>query len=83
MKRVPPETAIIGSNLRRLREKACLSQREAAQALGVSFQQVQKYETGSNRLPAEKLYLLKHLYDAPYSQFYAGFEKFVAPRYRA
>ena len=58
MKRVPPETAIIGANLRRLREKSCLSQREVGAALSVSFQLVQKYETGANRLPAEKLYLL-------------------------
>jgi transcriptional regulator with XRE-family HTH domain len=75
-KRVPPETYIIGTNLKMLRRKAQLSQMEVGKTLEVTFQQIQKYESGINRLPIEKLYLLKHLYDVPYDVFFAGFEYF-------
>lgn len=59
-----------------MRQEAGLSQMKVGKILGVSFQQIQKYETGSNRLPVEKLYVLKHLYDAPYERFFEGFERF-------
>ncbi len=81
LKRVPPEARIIGANLRRLRHKAGLSQVDVGKRIDVSFQQVQKYENGQNRLPVEKLYLLKHLYDVPYDVFFAGFEDFMLRKF--
>ncbi len=80
LKRVPPEARIIGANLRRLRHKVGLSQVDLGCSLDVSFQQVQKYENGQNRLPIEKLYLLKHLYGVPYEYFFAGMEAFLISR---
>lgn len=47
--------AIIGANLRRLRRTKCITQQKLAKGLGVSYQQVQKYETGSNRIAASTL----------------------------
>lgn len=79
-KHVPPQTPVIGANLRRLRRKAAMTQEEIAAVLGVTFQQVQKYETGMNRLPIEKLYLLKHMYDVPYEYFFVGLESFLLRR---
>ena len=76
-KRVPPEARIIGANLRNLRRRAGLSQSELGHSLNVTFQQVQKYENGQNRLPVEKLYVLKHLYDVPYEYFFVGLEPFL------
>ncbi|AEP10359.1 helix-turn-helix domain-containing protein [Micavibrio aeruginosavorus] len=43
----------IGENLRLLRQVVGLSQRDLADILGVSYQQVQKYEAGSDRVPVE------------------------------
>jgi DNA-binding transcriptional regulator YiaG len=75
-KRVPPEAKIIGKNLKMLRKKARLTQEEVGLQLNVSFQQIQKYESGINRLPIEKLYALKYIYDVPYEYFFVGIEKF-------
>lgn len=45
----------IGFTIRQLRTKRRLSQTEVARALGISFQQFQKYEQGKNRIPASRL----------------------------
>lgn len=64
------EIQIIGRNMRRIRREAGQSQKQVARILGVTYQQVQKYETGRNRLPADKLYRLKQYYGVPYSAFF-------------
>ncbi len=56
---------------------AGLTQVKLGRALGVTFQQVQKYETGDNRLPVEKLYILRHLYGVPYERFFEGFGRLL------
>ncbi|MGB4108004.1 MAG: helix-turn-helix transcriptional regulator [Alphaproteobacteria bacterium] len=71
-KRVPAEAAVIGRNLRRLREGADLTQKDLARLLGISFQQVQKYERGENRLPVDRLFALRKIFGAPYHAFFAG-----------
>lgn len=45
-----PIDAVIGANLRRLRKQRKISQTTLGRCLGVSFQQIQKYESGVNRL---------------------------------
>lgn len=50
----PVDTAV-GARVRELRIRAGVSQVELGRALGVSFQQVQKYEKGANRMGASKL----------------------------
>jgi transcriptional regulator with XRE-family HTH domain len=47
----------VAANLRRLRLQAGLTQTEIAEAIGVSFPQEQKYESGINRISASKLFL--------------------------
>ncbi len=76
-KRVPPEALIIGINLKLLRERTGLSQNQVGRLLGVSFQQVQKYERGINRLPIEKLFVLKHIYNVEYTEFFFGLDHFL------
>ncbi len=49
-----------------------LTQTKLANFLDVTFQQVQKYEHGVNRIPVEKLYQLKHFYNVPYGIFFHG-----------
>lgn len=62
----------IGRNLRAMRENASLTQQQLATAIGVSFQQLQKYENGKNRLPASRLYELSRILDTPLDSFFTG-----------
>ena len=45
----------IGQNVRRLRRAAELTQADLANNLGISYQQVQKYENGTNRIAAARI----------------------------
>lgn len=71
-KTVPPEAIIIGRNLRNLRERTGVTQQKLAPVLEVTFQQLQKYESGRNRLPVEKLHRLKKFFRVPYDLFFEG-----------
>lgn len=62
----------IGRNLRAMRDFARISQKDLAKIVGVTFQQLQKYETGKNRLPAAKLFKLAHFFGVPYENFFHG-----------
>lgn len=63
---------IVGENIKRLRIKSGLSQTAVGDALGVTFQQVQKYETGRNRITAGKLNKLAMLLDVSMSELFEG-----------
>lgn len=63
---------IIGDNIRKLRALCGISQFDMARYLEVSYQQVQKYEKGINRVSAERLFRLRHLFGVSYEQFYQG-----------
>ncbi len=75
-KKAKPEKidVFVGRNLKNLRFTAGISQTKMGEILGVSYQQLQKYERGSNRLPVSSLYKLKHLLDVPYERFFKGIE---------
>ncbi len=62
----------IGRNLRAMRLQRGLTQKNIGDMLGVSFQQIQKYETGKNKLPIENLLLLKSYYNADFETFFNG-----------
>jgi transcriptional regulator with XRE-family HTH domain len=47
-----------------------MSQMQLADLLGVSFQQVQKYERGSNRIASSRLFQLSQILDMPVSYFF-------------
>lgn len=53
---------IVGQNIIRLRKANKISQREAGEFLGVTFQQIQKYENAQNRLPLDRAVKLCELY---------------------
>lgn len=55
----------IGQKLRERRTAAKISQTVLGKAIGVSFQQIQKFETGHNRMSAGQLWLLCHFLDVP------------------
>jgi len=52
----------IGQRLRQLRHKKGWSQRILAEQLGISYQQIQKYEAGINRLSAVQLFVLAKVF---------------------
>ncbi len=63
---------VIGANLRRIRTMAGLSQERLGELLGVTFQQVQKYEKGSNRISAPVLVELSAILSVDIQDFFAG-----------
>ena len=62
----------VGLRLRSLRELNGLNQKGLAKKLGVSFQQVQKYESGANRLSASKLWVASRALKVGPSYFFEG-----------
>ena len=62
----------IGGRLREIRVRAGRNQQELGQQLGISFQQIQKYESGTNRISASVLFRLAQIFDVPPSYFYEG-----------
>ncbi len=62
----------IGKNLKYMRQSRGLTQKNIGDLLGVSFQQVQKYESGANKLPIEHLFRLKNYYGTNYEAFFSG-----------
>jgi transcriptional regulator with XRE-family HTH domain len=60
----------VGSRIRLKRTLLGLSQEKLGDLLGLTFQQVQKYERGANRVGAGRLYKLSEVLDVPVSFFY-------------
>jgi len=60
----------IGANMRRARLACGMSQEKAAESLGISFQQVQKYEKGVNHLSAARLLQVAKLFQRDIVWFY-------------
>lgn len=65
----------VGKRLRMRRTILGITQEKLADALGVTFQQVQKYERGTNRVSAGKLYELSKVLETSISYFYEGMGK--------
>ena len=61
----------VGARIRNLRLRNKLSQEEVGRRLKVSFQQVQKYEKGANRVGASRLSELAKIFDVPIGTFFS------------
>lgn len=48
----------VGRQIRKYRQSRGVTQQELARALGISYQQIQKYENGANRVSAGRLYII-------------------------
>lgn len=64
----------VGKRLRARRQELKLSQEALAEELGITFQQVQKYERGSNRISAGRLFQLARCLRTTIPYFYDGAE---------
>ena len=62
----------VGGRVRMRRKMLGVSQERLAEALGLTFQQVQKYERGANRISASKLYEIARFLSAPVAYFFEG-----------
>jgi transcriptional regulator with XRE-family HTH domain len=62
----------VGSRVRMRRVLIGMSQERLGEALGLTFQQVQKYEKGTNRIGASRLQQISTILDAPVSFFFEG-----------
>jgi DNA-binding XRE family transcriptional regulator len=72
----------IGHQLRVARQSQNMSQTALAHALGITFQQVQKYESGSNRISAGRLFDAAHVLGLPITYFFDGLKPSVRSRKR-
>ena len=65
----------VGARLRLRRFETGWSQERLADHLGVSFQQIQKYERGSNRISASVLFELSRALEVPVDYFFGGLDE--------
>ncbi|MDD3020090.1 MAG: helix-turn-helix transcriptional regulator [Alphaproteobacteria bacterium] len=68
-----PVDVYVGQKLRSRRNLIGITQENLAEAAGITFQQVQKYEKGRNRLSASRLYQFSRVLEVPVAYFFEGF----------
>lgn len=64
----------VGTRIRQMRNLLGRSQMDIAKTLGVTFQQLQKYEKGTNRISAGRLHQLAVEYDCPVAWFFGNYD---------
>jgi transcriptional regulator with XRE-family HTH domain len=67
-----PVDVLVGQNIRSNRLHRQLSQGDLGQQIGLSYQQIQKYETGANRVGASRLRQLAEVLDVPLPTLFDG-----------
>lgn len=61
---------VVGARVRARRKEMSLSQTELAESVGVTFQQIQKYESGANRISSSKLYEISKVLQVSIQYFF-------------
>ena len=74
LRKPSPVDAHVGARIRLRRKLLGLSQQQLAERLGLTFQQVQKYERGVNRVSASKLYETAQVLQASVTHFFEGLD---------
>ena len=67
-----PVDVHVGRRLKQIRTLRRMSQTDVARKLSLSFQQIQKYECGANRVSASRLFELSEALSVPVQHFYEG-----------
>lgn len=75
-----PIDVFVGAKIRFFRERAKMSQETLSGMLGISFQQLQKYEQGKNRVSASRLWDLSQILRAGIDEFFDGMDNDVAQK---
>ena len=69
-----PVDVHVGKRIRHSRWLVGITQQQLAEAVGIKFQQIQKYETGMNRVSASRLWDIAEALTVPVSFFFEGLE---------
>lgn len=69
-KRIEPVDKLVGQNIRIFRMAKGISQTELGNSVGVTFQQIQKYEKGANRVGSSRLAKIAVILKVPISNFF-------------
>ena len=69
-----PVDVHVGMRVRHRRWLIGMTQQQLAEKVGIKFQQIQKYETGANRVSASRLWDIADALDVPVSFFFEGIE---------
>ncbi|WP_425065657.1 helix-turn-helix domain-containing protein [Reyranella sp.] len=72
-----PVDTHVGSRLRQRRALLGMSQTDLGKAVGLTFQQVQKYERGFNRISSSRLFEFSKVLDVPVAHFFDGMDASV------
>jgi transcriptional regulator with XRE-family HTH domain len=75
---ITPADNLVGQKVRVFRIAHGLTQAELAQAIGVTFQQVQKYENGANRIGSARLARIADTLGVPVARFFEDSETLAA-----
>jgi len=70
-----PVDVHVGKRVRHRRWLIGMTQQQLAEQVGIKFQQIQKYETGANRVSASRLWDIADALDVPVSFFFEGLEE--------
>lgn len=73
-----PVDVHVGKRVRHRRWLVGMTQQQLAERVGIKFQQIQKYETGANRISASRLWDIADALDVPVSFFFEGIESDAA-----
>ena len=74
-----PTDQHVGARVRMRRKMLAMSQEQLADALGITYQQVQKCEKGANRIGASRLQQISHILQVPVAFFFEGAPNALAP----
>jgi transcriptional regulator with XRE-family HTH domain len=70
-----PVDVHVGKRVRHRRWLVGMTQQQLAEKVGIKFQQIQKYETGANRVSASRLWDIADALDVPVAFFFEGIEE--------
>ena len=73
-----PVDVHVGKRIRQRRWMNGTTQQQLAEAVGIKFQQIQKYETGMNRVSASRLWDIAYVLTVPVSFFFEGLDASAA-----
>ena len=74
-----PVDVHVGKRVRHRRWMVGMTQQQLGDIVGIKFQQIQKYETGMNRISASRLWDIAQALDVSISFFFEGFDSEAAP----
>lgn len=74
-----PVDVYVGKRVRQRRWMVGMTQQQLADKVGIKFQQIQKYETGMNRISASRLWDISDALGVPISYFFEGMDNAATP----